>query len=244
MYADPDLATSPPPAATTPPLAGATLPPPPVAKDPTPSGPHMAVFRNQQGVFLPYMSQDTTPQYWRILKKSGGDTGQHLQGGDEIRLAWAFADQVTGFRDFYQDAFGRKRAQCPPELVNVVLYLKLPWPRFENYQTLSQRGLNTMFMHQTPGTGDTQITMYTHMAEDPSTLTLVEAFMGDASGLPHVYVAQDVSFRIDPVDNDGYGESNDYMLRGLVQDHDSKKITEHYQFGNDWSVYIAKSFYI
>lgn len=88
----------------------------PNAPPTTPPPAHMIVFRSQQGVFLPGMSESDTPQYWRILKVGASTLGEHIKEGDSIRLCWAFSDQTTGFRDYVDDVFGRRRIQCPPEL--------------------------------------------------------------------------------------------------------------------------------
>jgi hypothetical protein len=161
----------------------------------------MAVFRNQQGVFLPCMSDDDQPQYWRILKKNGGALGEHIKEGDEVRLAWAFSDQLTGFRDFLDDIFGRRRAQCPDELKTQILYMKLPWPRFETLVPPVGRGdpsPSSMFMAPSDSTNPIYVNMNT------------------AHGM-YKYVGQDVSFRIDLISKQPYGDAFDYMLKDVVQ---------------------------
>ncbi|MCJ1379493.1 hypothetical protein MMC17_002594 [Xylographa soralifera] len=172
------------------------------AQDTTPPSSHMVVFRNQQGVFLPAMSDIDEFQYWRILKKDFTAPSEHIKEGDEIRLAWSFKDQTTGFRDYKDDLFGRRRNQCPPELQSGVLYLKLPWPRFEwnDRDVEGKEGArsNIMVMSTLSATQET--------AEE------METALGTFS-----YVMQDVRFRIDTVANNGLGDANDYMLRDVRQ---------------------------
>jgi hypothetical protein len=47
-------------------------------------------------------------------------------------LCWEFSDQTSGFRDFFQDAYGRRRYTRPTEVESATLYLKVPYPSFEN----------------------------------------------------------------------------------------------------------------
>jgi hypothetical protein len=206
------LQTGPPPDPPNPAIVPA---PTPASKDkatdpaPTPTPVvHMAVFRNQQGVFLPCMSDDDQPQYWRILKKDGGVVGQHIKEGDEVRLCWAFNDQLTGFRDFQDDIFGRRRAQCPDELKDQILYMKLPWPRFETLAPAVAGGdphPSSMFMAPADSTNPIVVNMNT-------------------TGGMFKYVGQDVSFRIDLISNQPYGDAFDYMLKEVVQISQSTKI--------------------
>ncbi|KAJ9636432.1 hypothetical protein H2199_008107 [Coniosporium tulheliwenetii] len=168
---------------------------------PPPAPAHMVVFRNQQGVFLPAMSERDEYQYWRILKKGATAAGEHIKEGDEIRLCWAFSDQTTGFRDYTEDVFGRRRNQCPPELESSVLYMKLPWPRFESQMTdpRNKYGLpspNSMVMLPLAST-------------EPEA---VDMKVLPAKGELYRYVMQDVGFRIDTVANNGLGDTGDYML--------------------------------
>ncbi|KAJ9634366.1 hypothetical protein H2199_009024 [Coniosporium tulheliwenetii] len=168
---------------------------------PPPAPAHMVVFRNQQGVFLPAMSERDEYQYWRILKNGATAAGEHIKEGDEIRLCWAFSDQTTGFRDYSEDVFGRRRNQCPPELESSVLYMKLPWPRFESQMTdpKNKYGLpspNSMVMVPLAST-------------EPEA---VDMKVLPAKGELYRYVMQDVGFRIDTVANNGLGDTGDYML--------------------------------
>jgi len=150
------------------------------------------------------MSDDDQPQYWRILKKDGGVLGQHIKEGDEIRLCWAFSDQLTGFRDFLNDIFGRRRAQCPDELKNQILYMKLPWPRFETLSPVKE-GVKV---------GDASPSSMFMAPSD--TIDPIVVNMNTRNGM-YKYVGQDVSFRIDLISTQPYGDVFDYMLKGVDQ---------------------------
>ncbi|KAH7118725.1 hypothetical protein B0J11DRAFT_582534 [Dendryphion nanum] len=165
---------------------------------------HIVVFRNQQGVFLPGMSDSDENQYWRILKVGAVTEGEHIKEGDEVRFCWVFKDQLTGFRDYRDDIFGRRRNQCPPELESSVLYLKLPWPRFES------TAANTMMLSPVlPPVVAGQV--------DTVALEVLPA-RGKGDGT-YKYVAQDVRFRIDTVANEGLGDSGDYLLKDIRQEN-------------------------
>lgn len=142
------------------------------------------------------MSDSDENQYWRILKKNGGVEGEYIKEGDEVRFCWAFSDQVTGFRDYTDDVFGRRRNQCPPELAGSILYLKLPWPRFETATA------HSMIMSSMASTE----------------AQAVDLKVRPAKAGAYKYVMQDVSFRIDSVANGGLGDTNDYLLRGADQE--------------------------
>lgn len=91
----------------------------------------LTIFRNQQGVFLPAMSDNEGPSYWRIEKAQSDPDIQDIKDGDAIRLCWCFSDQTSGYRDFFDDSFGRRRV-IQPAGVPDKLYLKVPFPRFES----------------------------------------------------------------------------------------------------------------
>lgn len=147
----------------------------------------MVVMRTAQGVFVPAMSNRDEYQYWRILKASGGKDGEPLEAGDEIRLCWAFQDQTTGFRDYVDDAFGRRQAKTPSG-VGPVLYLKTPWPRFE------QQGKPTALV----------LCADDSIADNLSDLNTLRGTFK--------YMMQDVRMRVDTVDNKGQGDSGDCKL--------------------------------
>ncbi|EUC28058.1 hypothetical protein COCCADRAFT_64920, partial [Bipolaris zeicola 26-R-13] len=171
-----------------------------IAKDSAPAEPvvppasHMVVFRNAQGAFIPGMSDRDEYQYWRIEKTSGGTPGEPIKGGDSVRLCWQFSDQTTGFRDYQDDVFGRRRNQCPPELQSTRLYLKVPWPRFEPKNTPTAMLMSAQ-----------------------STIDVAAEVLNTRQG-PFQYHLQDLQFRIDTVEQRGLGDSNDYMLAGVSQE--------------------------
>ena len=91
--------------------------------------------------------------------------------------------------------------QCPPELAGNVLYLKVPWPRFEK-------------------TGDpTAMTM-----SNNSNVDLEDTVISTKDSL-FKYVLQDVSFRIDTVKYNRQGDTSDYLLKNLQQEGDTTTVT-------------------
>lgn len=176
------------------------------------------------------MSDNDTLQYWRILKKDNGVVktlqGTPIKEGDEVRFAWAFEDQTVGFRDYLDDVFGRRRNQVPSELSKKVLYLKMPWPRFERY--LDGQSINSMLLSEI----DSVDRKYADVRVVPGSLPTTEVTevidevegqepAKEGEGVKNIssrrYILEDVSFRIDPVANDGRGDVDDYLLRGLMQ---------------------------
>lgn len=155
----------------------------------------MVVFRNAQGVFLPGLSDLDEYQYWRILKVGAINPGEPIMPGDTVRLCWAFKDQTTGFRDFTDDAFGRRQMRPSIEKDTGVLYLKVPWPRFE--------GL---------GTPTTMI-----MSSQPSSMpspTLVNVMIDGQAGVKP-YTPEDIQFRLDVLDQET-GDANDCKFSPLT----------------------------
>jgi hypothetical protein len=95
---------------------------------------YLSVFRNEQGVFLPAITDSGDLPMWRV-QKVGGSTAQFIKEGETIRLCWRFSDQTCGFRDFCDDIYGRRRF-TKPENVEDNLYLRTPFPGFERSDTL------------------------------------------------------------------------------------------------------------
>lgn len=60
------------------------------------------------------------------------DTTTAFSHGETIRLTWAFSDEVSGLRDYQDDAFGRRCHGRPADYPGDVLCLKWPYLRFEN----------------------------------------------------------------------------------------------------------------
>ncbi|KAM7211203.1 hypothetical protein V8F06_013413 [Rhypophila decipiens] len=111
----------------------------------------LGVFRNQQGVLLPCLTDSSTAgqQFWRILKTNlpldpsrnitSDKDRPFIQQGDEVSLVWYLADQTAGFRDFQDDMFGRRRFATDLKDESR-LFLMLPWPRFEALQPEKNMG--------------------------------------------------------------------------------------------------------
>ena len=51
--------------------------------------------------------------------------------GEPLRLSWRFSDQSSGFRDYVGDTYGRRNFVKPEECANDVLYVKIPFPCFQ-----------------------------------------------------------------------------------------------------------------
>ena len=60
-----------------------------------------------------------------------GADADRVKFGETIRLCWRFSDQLSGWRDYKEDLYGRRRFDKPPEVTEDALYLKAPFPRFE-----------------------------------------------------------------------------------------------------------------
>lgn len=95
----------------------------------------MGVYRNQQGVYLPAMSSSDEHSLWRILKYDDSKNGDQIKDGERVRLCCKFSDQTGGFRDFHEDSYGRRRFTKPKDMATDSLYLKLPYPGFQNLKS-------------------------------------------------------------------------------------------------------------
>ncbi|MCJ1390225.1 hypothetical protein MMC18_003083 [Xylographa bjoerkii] len=163
----------------------------------TPNVSHIVVFRNAQGEFLPAMSDSDEFQYWRILKTEPSQ--RHIKPGDEVRLAWDFRDQTTGWRDFTQDVFGRRQVCAPASHggssdVRSPLFLKVPWPRFE--------------------TSNNPTTLI--MSSEQSDLAAKAVNINNRERSETAkYCLQDLKLRIDNVANNGRGDAEDYLINKL-----------------------------
>ncbi|CAF3480417.1 unnamed protein product [Fusarium graminearum] len=189
----------------------------------------LEVFRNQQSVFLPGLSDSSERHYWRILKHGAKANGEYIKEGDEISFAWAFNDQTAGFRDFSQDVFGRRRLQCPDNLKSKVLYMKLPWPRFEPLAKPANGKTpvaNTMILTDDP-LASNNVPQMTTIKTAPGMMAAAQALsQGKAATDSSVIGLQDVRFRIDVVGNDGYGDVGNCLLKGLAQGTDKPVATD------------------
>lgn len=73
----------------------------------------LTIYRDHRGYFRPRMSESADHAYWRVLKAQDGIDGQKIAEGDLIRLCWRFSDQPSGYRDYFDDSFGRPRTVEP-----------------------------------------------------------------------------------------------------------------------------------
>ncbi|KAA8897742.1 hypothetical protein FN846DRAFT_816632 [Sphaerosporella brunnea] len=158
----------------------------------------MTVYRNQQGVFLPAVSSsdelvmDTSRlDSSRRVGSSHATDGDQLKDGDRVRLCWKFSDQTGGFRDFYEDSYGRRRYTKPKDVASDTLYLKLPFPGFQN---------------QTNNHGASMV-LSTDDKKEPVPQTI--ATLGDEKKTS--YSLYDLCFRLDSVGNNGDGDALDFM---------------------------------
>ncbi|CAE6424444.1 unnamed protein product [Rhizoctonia solani] len=156
--------------------------------------PTLSVFRTEQGVFLPAMTSQDGPSYWRVLRSDPtARAGDPIRDGDTIRLSWRFSDQTAGFRDFYDDTFGRRRFSKPDESSDA-LYLKVPYPPFSNSSD------TTLVL--SPAETDKPVVEPLKVVPPPGA-SYSEGLM--------CYNLHDVSFRLDFVGSDAVGETRDYM---------------------------------
>ncbi|KAH6871546.1 hypothetical protein B0T10DRAFT_590929 [Thelonectria olida] len=171
----------------------------------------LVVFRNQQGVFLPGMSDSKDVHIWRILKKGAPpESKANISEGDEILLSWCFQDQYCGYRDFTEDVFGRRRTSAPPETKSSVLYMKLPWPRFEPVESLPDQ--------QDPLPNSLMMSEVSLPPDNPNFVTQdqIRVIAGDKDQMKDILV-EDCIFRLDLVKNHGRGDVDDYLLQGVSQ---------------------------
>ncbi|KAF5662962.1 hypothetical protein FHETE_7707 [Fusarium heterosporum] len=172
----------------------------------------LIVFRNQQGVFLPAMSDTKDVHIWRVLK-NGVAPGEkaNIAEGDQIQLAWSYQDQYCGYRDFTQDAFGRRRNGPPPEAKSSTLYMRLPWPRFEPVTSLPDQVKplpNALMMSEVAQAWDDP------KASLPDTIAAIK----NQEQTSKQILVEDCIFRLDVVKHHGRGDVEDYLLRGVRQD--------------------------
>ncbi|KAM0424832.1 hypothetical protein ACHAPT_009888 [Fusarium lateritium] len=173
----------------------------------------LMIFRNQQGVFLPGMSDDDGIQIWRILKQGAAPGDKiNIKEGDQVRLAWRFSDQTSGYRDFTNDVFGRRRTSAPEGMENVTLYMKLPWPRFE--PLTSQPDQQTTLPNALLMSGNAQDSDQPAQLGSVNTVYAKKSLKQDSQ----TFALQDCTFRLDLVSNQGQGDVDDYLLLGIIQD--------------------------
>ncbi|KAH0524200.1 hypothetical protein TsFJ059_009100, partial [Trichoderma semiorbis] len=164
---------------------------------------YLTVFRNEQGHYLPAITDAGAAPYWRVQKMQGGSrqNGELIRDSDHIRLCWSFADQRGGFRDYTDDVFGRRRFHVPEDEPEN-LYVKLPFPGFQRSDTAD--GI-AMIMHTEEAT-----------KSYATTLNVLPHKEFDNVGIA-TYGLYDLSFRLDVLDTPGQQELNDFMIYGLKQ---------------------------
>jgi hypothetical protein len=171
----------------------------------------LVVFRNQQGVFLPAMSDSKDVHVWRVLK-TGAAPGDkvNIAEGDQIQLAWCYQDQYCGYRDFTEDAFGRRRNGPPSESKSSTLYMRLPWPRFEPVESLADQSEplpNALMMSEVSAPqGNPNNVLHEQ-------ITVIKDHKHAAKDI----LVEDCVFRLDIVKHHGRGDVDDYLLRGVSQ---------------------------
>ncbi|KAM0345646.1 hypothetical protein ACHAPU_006300 [Fusarium lateritium] len=158
------------------------------------------------------MSDTKDVHVWRVLK-NGSAPGEkvNIAEGDQIQLAWCFQDQYCGYRDFTQDVFGRRINGPPPEAKGSTLYMRLPWPRFEPVDSLTDQVEplpNTLMMSEVAQAQDDLKPAL------PDTMAVIR---GQEQTSKQILV-EDCIFRLDVVKHHGRGDVEDYLLRGVRQD--------------------------
>ncbi|KAM0433687.1 hypothetical protein ACHAQK_009121 [Fusarium lateritium] len=171
----------------------------------------LVIFRNQQGVFLPAMSDSKDVHIWRVLKTDAAPGNKvNIAEGDQIQLAWCCQDQYCGYRDFTEDAFGRRRNGPPPESKGSTLYMRLPWPRFEPVESLADQMEplpNALIMSEVSTPQDNPNNILHEQ------ITVIKDHKHTAKDL----LVEDCIFRLDIVKHHGRGDVDDYLLRGVDQ---------------------------
>lgn len=157
------------------------------------------------------MSDSKDVHVWRVLK-TGAAPGDkvNIAEGDQIQLAWCYQDQYCGYRDFTEDAFGRRRNGAPPESQSSTLYMRLPWPRFEPVESLADQGKplpNTLIMSEVSTPQDDPRNVLHEQ------ITVIKDHKHTAKNI----LVEDCIFRLDIVKHHGRGDVEDYLLRGVSQ---------------------------
>jgi hypothetical protein len=170
----------------------------------------LTVYRNSQGHFMPAMTSSGDASFWRVNKDTsatGASHGPEISEGNAIQLSWRFSDQTAGFRDFFNDTFGR-RTFNRPEGVEDELFLKLPFPGFQKTTAKDRAGNESSGLPMIMSQINTKDAFVQEL--------MINSKVGE-SRLKRTYNLHDTTFRIDLVGNDGFGELNDYMTLGLNQ---------------------------
>lgn len=166
----------------------------------------LTIYRNAQGQFMPAMTSSGDASFWRVKKRNGGN-GAEISAGNTIKLTWRFSDQTAGFRDFYDDSFGRRTFNKLENVKEDELHLKLPFPGFQKTATKGAEGESAglaMIMSEikTDSPILQEVAISSKIAEGPQKRT---------------YNLHDAVFRLDLIGNAGLGELEDYMTLGSNQ---------------------------
>ncbi|CZR43765.1 uncharacterized protein FPRO_07318 [Fusarium proliferatum ET1] len=167
----------------------------------------LTVYRNAQGQFMPAMTSSGDASFWRVKRETKG-SGPEISEGNTIKLTWRFSDQTSGFRDFYEDTFGRRTFNKPENVLKDELHLKLPFPGFQKTEDKNRAagesaGLAMIMSEiETDAPFLQEVSISSRKKEGPQKRT---------------YNLHPTSFRVDLVGNDGLGELEDYMTVGLDQ---------------------------
>jgi hypothetical protein len=157
----------------------------------------LSIYRNAQGIFQPSIMSSDEPCFWRLERVSQQPytSNESLRNGDEVRLTWRFSDQSAGFRDYYDDVYGRRSYTWPTDMSGSVLTFKVPFPRFE----LSTDKTVSLLMSPV-------------LIGEPFLQTVeIRAVNKETSPKNCSYNLHDLTFRLDCVGDEGYGDSRDFM---------------------------------
>lgn len=183
---------------------------------------YLTIFSNEQGHYLPAISDAGTTPFWRIQKAPTnlGQNNKLIRDGDEIRLCWSFDDQRGGFRDYTNDVFGRRRFHVRDDEPQK-LYLKVPFPGFQKSDSTD----GTAMIMDTREATDPYITLLNVLPHDEfKSITLAYnlfdlSFRLDIFGYVHLPIMDDLlqSNLNSSIDSPGQQELNDFMVCSLKQ---------------------------
>ncbi|KAK2681962.1 hypothetical protein RAB80_003755 [Fusarium oxysporum f. sp. vasinfectum] len=167
----------------------------------------LTVYRNAQGHFMPAMTSSGDASFWRVQKREDGK-GADISESNSISLVWRFSDQTAGFRDFFDDSFGRRTFKKPKDVKEDELHLKLPFPGFQNTKAKQRSELES----------DGLAMIMSQIGRDEAFLQPLAISSKLSEGSQKAtYNLHAANFRIDLVGNNGLGELQDYMTLGLDQ---------------------------
>ncbi|KAL9564491.1 hypothetical protein ACKAV7_010943 [Fusarium commune] len=167
----------------------------------------LTIYRNAQGHFMPAMTSSGDASFWRIQKRETGK-GAEISESNSISLVWRFSDQTAGFRDFYDDSFGRRTFIKPKDVKEDELHLKLPFPGFQKTAAKQRSELES----------DGLPMIMSQIGSDEAFLQPLAISSKISEGSQKfTYNLHATNFRIDLVGNSGLGELEDYMTLGLNQ---------------------------